>query len=62
MGKMYLNRTLEDWVGFRIDNRTKYDLTISAGLCLLAAQVKPVVQKQGNFKDKTFFRRFKHNA
>ena len=37
-GKMYFNRTLEDWIGFKIDNRTKYDLSISSGLCLLAAQ------------------------
>ena len=32
MGKMYFNRTLEDWIGFKIDNRTKFDLTISSGL------------------------------
>ena len=32
MGKMFLNRTLEDWIAYKIDNRTKYDLTISSGL------------------------------
>lgn len=37
-GKMYFNRTLEDWIGFKINDRTKYDLTISSGLALLAAQ------------------------
>jgi hypothetical protein len=35
---MYFDRTLEDWIGYKIDNRTKYDLTISSGLALLAAQ------------------------
>ena len=38
MGKMYFNRTLEDWIGFKINDRTKFDLTISSGLALLAAQ------------------------
>ena len=31
---MYFDRTLEDWVGYKIDNRTKFDLTISSGLAL----------------------------
>jgi len=56
---MYLNRTLEDWINFRIDNRTQYDLTISSGLALLAAQrVKKKKVKTDN-KDKTFFRKGK---
>ncbi len=59
MGSMYFNRTLEDWVGFKIDNRTKFDLTISAGLALLAAQKVKAKKKSSNFEDKVFFRRFK---
>lgn len=58
MGKMYFDRTLEDWIGFKIDKRTKFDLTISSGLALLAAQKakeKPVV----SFEDKRFIRRYK---
>jgi len=62
MGRMYLDRTLEDWIGFRIDNRTKYDLSISSGLCLLAAQIKPKKVKQADFSNKKFFRRYKPNA
>ena len=59
MGKMYFNRTLEDWIGYKIDNRTKFDLTISSGLCLLAAQkIKPKV-KPSDFKESKFFRRYK---
>ena len=40
MGKMYFNTTLEDWIAYKIDKRTKFDLTISSGLALLAAKNK----------------------
>ena len=59
MGKMYFDRTLEDWIGYKIDNRTKFDLTISSGLALLAAQKVKVEKKESNFNDKQFFRRYK---
>lgn len=61
-GAMYFNRTLEDWIGFRIDNRTKYDLTISSGLALLGAQKVKQEKKQSDFSEKKFFRRYKFNA
>jgi len=58
-GNMYFNRTLEDWIGFKIDNRTKFDLSISSGLALLAAQkVKPKPKKK-RFEESVFFRRYK---
>ncbi|MDG1949217.1 MAG: hypothetical protein P8J32_00130 [bacterium] len=58
-GVMSFNRTLEDWIGFKIDNRTKFDLSISSGLALLAAQkVKPKKSKS-SFAEKEFFRRYK---
>ena len=57
-GNMYFNRTLEDWIGFQIDNRTKFDLTISSGLALLAAQ-KAKQRKASNFTESKFFRRYK---
>jgi len=59
MGKMYFDRTLEDWIGYKIDNRTKYDLTISSGLALLAAQKVKTKEKQSTFNEKQFFRRYK---
>ena len=62
VGKMYFNRTLEDWIGFRIDKRTKYDLTISSGLCLLGAQTPHKEVKRTDFSKKEFFRRYKPNA
>jgi hypothetical protein len=57
MGKMYFNKTLEDWIGYKIDNRTKFDLTISSGLALLGAQ-KAKPKKVSNFNEKQFFRRY----
>jgi hypothetical protein len=57
-GKMYFNKTLEDWIKFKIDKRTKFDLTISSGLALLAAQ-KPKEKEAKKFDDKQFFRRYK---
>tara|TARA_R110000744_G_scaffold114561_2_gene214320 strand:+ start:5876 stop:8107 length:2232 start_codon:yes stop_codon:yes gene_type:complete len=38
MGSMYFTRTLEDWAKFNINNRTKYDATISSGLAIMANQ------------------------
>ena len=58
MGKMYFNETLEDWIGFKIDKRTKFDLTISSGLALLAAQ-KQKQKEPSNFSERKFFRRHK---
>ena len=58
-GGMYFNRTLEDWIGYQINNRTKFDLTISSGLALLAAQKVKPKRKPADFNDKKFFRRFK---
>lgn len=58
MGRMYFNRTLEDWIGYDIKKRTKFDLTVSSGLALLGAQKTKEVKKS-EFTDKTFFRRYK---
>ena len=35
-GTMYLTETLQDWAKFDINNRTKYDATISSGLAIMA--------------------------
>jgi len=57
MGNMYFNDTMEDWIGFQIDKRTKFDLTISSGLALLAAQ-KAKPKTPSNFTEQKFFRRY----
>ena len=38
MGSMIFTRTLEDWARFDINNRTRYDATISSGLAVMAIQ------------------------
>ena len=58
IGNMYFNDTLEDWIGFDINNRTRFDLTISSGLALLAAQKVKPKQLKSNFNEKKFFRRY----
>ena len=38
MNTIAFNRTLEDWAKFDINNRTKYDASISSGLAIMACQ------------------------
>ena len=59
IGQMYFNRTLEDWIGYNIKNRTKFDLTISSGLALLAAQKVKVEEEKSSDTEKQFFRKYK---
>ena len=35
-GNMFFNKTLQDWARFDINNRTKFDATISSGLAIMA--------------------------
>jgi len=35
-GNIYFNQTLNDWAKFDINNRTKFDATISSGLAIMA--------------------------
>lgn len=58
-GGMYFNKTLEDWIGYKIDKRTKFDLTISSGLALLAAQKFKPKKEAARFDERKFFRRHK---
>jgi hypothetical protein len=58
MGAMYFNRTLEDWIGYDINKRTKFDLTISSGLALLAAQKVKQKKVESDFTEKLFLRRY----
>jgi hypothetical protein len=61
-GNMYFNRTLEDWIGFKMSARTKYDLTISSGLALLAATKRVKEEKKKDFTEVEFLRRFKNKS
>ena len=47
-GDMYFNNTLNDWSKFDINNRTKFDATISSGLAIMACNknlYKPKAEK-----------------
>ena len=48
---MYFNTTLNDWAGFDINKRTKFDAAISSGLAIMACNrhlyyPRPQVQKE----------------
>jgi hypothetical protein len=50
-GNMYMQRTLEDWAKFNINNRTKHDASISSGLAIMACnknRYRPVAKKEYN--------------
>jgi len=50
-GDMYFQRTLEDWSRFDINNRTKFDATISSGLAIMACnknKYTPVYKQEKN--------------
>lgn len=38
VGNMYFTRTLEDWARYDINNRTKFDASISSGLAIMATR------------------------
>jgi len=50
MGSMYFTRTLEDWARFNINNRTKFDATISSGLAIMATQRHTYLPQQKQSK------------
>ncbi len=63
MGSMLFTRTLEDWAKFDINNRTRFDATISSGLAIMANQkhlYQPRVQKES--KISINFATYKNNG
>jgi len=52
VGSMYFTRTLEDWARFNINNRTKFDASISSGLAIMATQksLYQPIKKQSKIK------------
>lgn len=63
MGEMPFNDTLNDWLKFDPDKRTKYDATISSGLAIMACQVEKYKgkkkPKKKNFKINELFPKYK---
>jgi len=58
IGNMYFVRTLEDWLKFDPNDRTKRDASISSGFAILAVnrnKYKPIIEKKPiNFNIKTY--------
>lgn len=62
MGTMPFTRTLEDWAKFDINNRTKFDATISSGLAIMANQKHTYLPEQKQSKITINFARYKNNG
>ncbi len=62
MGSMYFNRTLEDWARFNINNRTKFDATISSGLAIMANQKHLYTPQKKESKIKINFARYNNKG
>ena len=63
-GNMYMQRTLEDWAKFNINNRTKHDASISSGLAIMACnknRYTPVAVRQKS-KISLPFKRYDNNG
>ena len=58
MGDMVFTRTLEDWARFEINNRTKYDASISSGLAIMATQKHLYLPNKKQSKIKINFARY----
>ena len=62
MGTMPFIRTLEDWAKFEINNRTKYDASISSGLAIMANQKHVYLPVQTQTKISVNFARYNNKS
>lgn len=62
MGTMPFVRTLEDWAKFDINNRTKYDASISSGLAIMACQKHLYTPQKKESKIKVTFARYSNTG
>ena len=62
MGTMPFNRTLQDFARFDINNRTKFDASISAGLAIMANQKHLYVPEKKESKIKLNFARYTNDG
>ena len=58
MGSMIFTNTLEDWAKFDINNRTKFDASISSGLAIMACQKHLYQPEKKNNKISLTFARY----
>ena len=62
MGIMHFQRTLEDWAKFDINNRTKFDASISSGLAIMANQKHLYTPSKQKSKISINFARYNNTA
>jgi hypothetical protein len=62
MGSMYFSRTLQDWARFDINNRTKFDASISSGLAIMANQQHLYKNVKKESKISINFARYNNNG
>ena len=62
MGSMYFNKTLADWARFNINNRTKFDATISSGLAIMANQKHVYLPQKKESKIKINFAKYSNKG
>lgn len=62
MGDMYFNRTLEDWSKFDINNRTKFDASISSGLAIMANRKHQFTKEVEKSKINVNFARYNNSG
>jgi hypothetical protein len=62
MGTMPFARTLEDWARFDINNRTKFDASISSGLAIMANQKHQYTPEQKQSKISITFARYNNKG
>ena len=62
VGTMPFQKTLEDWARFDINNRTKFDATISSGLALMASQKHLYVPEKKVSKISVNFARYSNKG
>ena len=62
MGSMAFTRTLEDWARFDINNRTRFDATISSGLAVMAIQKHLYQPEKKESKISINFARYKNTG
>ena len=62
MGTMYFTRTLEEWARFDINNRTKFDASISSGLAIMANQKNLYLPEQKQNKINLNFARYSNKG
>ena len=62
MGTMHFTRTLEEWAKFDINNRTRFDATISSGLAIMANQKHLYTPNQKQSKISVNFARYNNKG